>query len=126
MSDLNYTYEVFVDAESKKQRLVVGLTVFGGPLHLYVRAPPRGLAGSHADLLEQVFEVVMARAAARLTTLGRFEGAAYGPEYLSFDKDAVLRPAEAPEGVDAVGWAYGWIQLGKPGWYPPSYVCPCP
>ena len=56
--------------------------------------------------------------------LAEWDGAAWGPEYLTFDKGAVLLPEPAPTGVDPVGWGYARVGTGRPGWYPPSWATP--
>ena len=53
-----------------------------------------------------------------------WDGSSLGPEYLQFDKGAKLRLVPAPRDVDPIGWSYGRVDLGRPGWFPPACAKP--
>ena len=56
-------------------------------------------------------------------TLAPFNGAEYGNDYLIFNTDMEIMPAEAPVDVDAEGWHFGiLVRSGARGWYPPAFV----
>ena len=46
-----------------------------------------------------------------------------GAEYLNFVAGDLIMIRAPPPGVDAAGWAYGFLpRTGATGWYPPTYA----
>ena len=52
--------------------------------------------------------------------LAGFDGAEWGPDYLTLYAGNVVHSAVEP--CAGGGWAYGQLTDGSSGWYPPEYV----